>query len=249
MRGCAPRGQWNVLEMSHLKMHSDNDCHCSPACKAASWSPVLSALALELSCAFSHSTPCSESQVDALLSLYFRFFLSCRLKFPMPLKVTSHALLVTLCPMSCPGINVNPPTPSLLLSPQPDRHFTINWKTSAFKLLPGDWAGINTRVSQEARVNSGTYANPWWWLSSVAQSCLTLWEPMDCGMPGFPVPHHPDRTQDGEGKERQNHSRRQVWSPVSREVGMENYLLGFSRTWSWCACTEEMSSVSVWFSF
>ena len=155
MRGCVPRGQWNVLEMSHLKMHSDNDCHCPPACKAASWSPVLSALALEPSCAFSHPTPCSESQVDALLSLHFRFFLSCMLKFPMPLKVTSHALLVTFCPMSCPGINVNPPTPSLLLSPQPDRHFTINWKTSAFKLLPGDWAGIHTRVSREVRVNSG----------------------------------------------------------------------------------------------
>ena len=26
--------------------------------------------------------------------------------------------------------------------------------------------------------------------SSVAPSCLTLWDPMDCSMPGFPV-HHP----------------------------------------------------------
>ena len=25
--------------------------------------------------------------------------------------------------------------------------------------------------------------------SSVAQSCLTLWDPMDCSMPGFPVQH------------------------------------------------------------
>ena len=25
--------------------------------------------------------------------------------------------------------------------------------------------------------------------SSVAQSCLTLWEPMDCSMPGLPVHH------------------------------------------------------------
>ena len=25
--------------------------------------------------------------------------------------------------------------------------------------------------------------------SSVAQSCLTLWDPMDCSMPGFPVRH------------------------------------------------------------
>ena len=26
--------------------------------------------------------------------------------------------------------------------------------------------------------------------SSVAQSCLTLCDPMDCSMPGFPVHHH-----------------------------------------------------------
>ena len=25
--------------------------------------------------------------------------------------------------------------------------------------------------------------------SSVTQSCLTLCDPMDCSMPGFPVPH------------------------------------------------------------
>ena len=25
--------------------------------------------------------------------------------------------------------------------------------------------------------------------SSVAQSCLTLWDPMDCSTPGFPVHH------------------------------------------------------------
>ena len=27
-------------------------------------------------------------------------------------------------------------------------------------------------------------------LSSVAQSCLTLCIPMDCNLPGLPVPHH-----------------------------------------------------------
>ena len=26
--------------------------------------------------------------------------------------------------------------------------------------------------------------------SSVAQSCPTLWDPMDCSTPGFPFPHH-----------------------------------------------------------
>ena len=27
-------------------------------------------------------------------------------------------------------------------------------------------------------------------LCSVAKLCLTLWDPMDCSPPGFPVPHH-----------------------------------------------------------
>jgi len=32
--------------------------------------------------------------------------------------------------------------------------------------------------------------------SSVAQSCLTLWDPMDCSTPGFPVRHQlPEFTQ------------------------------------------------------
>ena len=33
-------------------------------------------------------------------------------------------------------------------------------------------------------------------ISSVAQSCLTLWDPMDCSMPGIPVHHQlPEFTQ------------------------------------------------------
>ena len=33
-------------------------------------------------------------------------------------------------------------------------------------------------------------------LSSVTQSCLTLCDPMDCSLPGFPVHHqHPELTQ------------------------------------------------------
>ena len=35
-----------------------------------------------------------------------------------------------------------------------------------------------------------------WTFSSVAQSCLTLCDPIDCSMLGFPVPHHlPDLAQ------------------------------------------------------
>ena len=33
-------------------------------------------------------------------------------------------------------------------------------------------------------------------ISSVAQSCLTLWDPMNCSRPGLPVHHHvPESTQ------------------------------------------------------
>ena len=45
------------------------------------------------------------------------------------------------------------------------------------------------------------YVGPWTWLaifqfSSVAHSCLTLCDPMDCSMPGFPVHHQlPELTQ------------------------------------------------------
>ena len=31
---------------------------------------------------------------------------------------------------------------------------------------------------------------PWWRCCSVGQLCLTLCNPMDCSMPGLPVPHH-----------------------------------------------------------
>ena len=31
---------------------------------------------------------------------------------------------------------------------------------------------------------------PWIQFSSVAQSCPALCNPMDCSMPGLPVPHH-----------------------------------------------------------
>ena len=30
----------------------------------------------------------------------------------------------------------------------------------------------------------------WWWWCSIAKLCLTLCDPTDCSIPGFPVPHH-----------------------------------------------------------
>ena len=35
-----------------------------------------------------------------------------------------------------------------------------------------------------------TVCNNFEWVSEVAQSCPTLWGPMDCSTPGFPVLHH-----------------------------------------------------------
>ena len=41
-----------------------------------------------------------------------------------------------------------------------------------------------------------TSFSPFSQFSSVAQSCLTLWDPMDCSTPGFPVHHQlPEPTQ------------------------------------------------------
>ena len=47
--------------------------------------------------------------------------------------------------------------------------------------------------------SSKPHIDPQWWVSlyhllfqfsSVAQSCPTLWDPVDCNIPGFPVLHH-----------------------------------------------------------
>ena len=47
--------------------------------------------------------------------------------------------------------------------------------------LPGDWSQIKNSKPRT-----------WWFpspFSSVAQSCPTLFDPMECSMPGFPVHH------------------------------------------------------------
>ena len=49
-----------------------------------------------------------------------------------------------------------------------------------------DWFQIGKWICQGCIFN--LYAE--WWCCSVAESCLTLHDPMDCSIPGFPVPHH-----------------------------------------------------------
>ena len=44
---------------------------------------------------------------------------------------------------------------------------------------------------QEKRKTSNNKTMTAVWLSSVAQSCLTLCDPKDCNMPGFPIHHRP----------------------------------------------------------
>ena len=56
-------------------------------------------------------------------------------------------------------------------------------KSQLFNLL--SW-----KLSSPRALSTGTD------LSSVAQSCLTLWDPMDCSMPSFPVHHQlPEHAQ------------------------------------------------------
>ena len=86
----------------------------------------------------------------------------------------------------------------------------------AFNQLRLQWVGEDKAVSSELRVVSGhkdfflhipgtclwksvkilvMYIN-WFQFSSVAHSCLTLCDPMDCSMPGLPVHHQlPEFTQ------------------------------------------------------
>ena len=67
--------------------------------------------------------------------------------------------------------------------------------------------------------------------SSVAQTCLTLCDPMDCSMPGFPVLHHlPELAQihvhthqDGYYKKKEALVKTwRNWSPYTSPGGMSN---------------------------
>ena len=61
---------------------------------------------------------------------------------------------------------------------------------------PLDVPNLSTRCGLRSGSLYVTDDPSWWWWCSVAQSCPTLCNPMDCSMPGFPALHHfPDCTQ------------------------------------------------------
>ena len=69
-------------------------------------------------------------------------------------------------------------------------HFSI-WSPLKPSILPSDKFPDSLNI----RSKSAHGGLPWT-VSSVAQSCPTLWDPMDCSMPGFPVQHElPELTQ------------------------------------------------------
>ena len=43
---------------------------------------------------------------------------------------------------------------------------------------------LNIQKTQDYGIQSHSFQ-----FSSVTQSCLTLWDPMNCSMPGFPIHH------------------------------------------------------------
>ena len=57
--------------------------------------------------------------------------------------------------------------------------------------------GTRISLTENSAYPPGYYAHFMYWtnvvlqVSSAAQSCLTLCDPMDCSMPGFPVHHQP----------------------------------------------------------
>ena len=55
--------------------------------------------------------------------------------------------------------------------------------------------GLQFKGSQSVR-HDRAHMHAYYQFSSVAQSCLTLWDPIDCSMPGLPVRHQlPEFTQ------------------------------------------------------
>ena len=67
------------------------------------------------------------------------------------------------------------------MEPSGDPQFLQNKKVDLAK----DWEAVKSKVQRESVQ-----------FSSVAQLCLTLWDPMNCSMPGLPVHHQlPEFTQ------------------------------------------------------
>ena len=58
------------------------------------------------------------------------------------------------------------------------------------KYLFGKWIILSWNQSRPRRLRKKLWLSPSVQFTSVAQSCLTLCNPMDCSKPGFPVHHH-----------------------------------------------------------
>ena len=93
-------------------------------------------------------------------------------------------------PYTCSGVQALGSFPCHLPSPLPPPRF---WDLGRFVLLRGP---IPTPQAVERPVPSAPSTLPRGAVSSVAQLCLTLCDPMDCSTPGFPVHHQlPEFTQ------------------------------------------------------
>ena len=88
-----------------------------------------------------------------------------------------------------------------MLPPFPDRAFLIvpallhcisgiGPRLVIPKCLFGKWIILSWKQSRPKRLRNKLWPSPSVQFSSVAQSCPTLCNPMDCSKPGFPVHHH-----------------------------------------------------------
>ena len=76
------------------------------------------------------------------------------------------------------------PSPGDLANPGIDLHI-LNWQAFLFHWVTKETPTLIAYSSS----TSGIHASQSIVLSSVTRSCLTLCNPMDCSIPGFPFPH------------------------------------------------------------
>ena len=87
-------------------------------------------------------------------------------------------------------------TPITLFGSKPLRFVAFQRLISNCVAGGDSWESLRQQGDQTSQSQREWILNIHWKFSSVAQSCLTLCDPMDCSMPGLPVHHQlPEFTQ------------------------------------------------------
>ena len=100
--------------------------------------------------------------------------------------VCMHAQLVSHVPSLCSPIDCSPPDSSVHLILQARRLKCIAISSSRGSSLPRDDTCIFC-IGRQILYHGATWEAPYVCIGKVAQSCLTLCDPMDCNLPGSSV--------------------------------------------------------------